>query len=625
MNGAARIAKVARRLVGPAGVTAVAAGVMAGTTTGRRAPPRSGCGSAAATGPRHRRCSPPSAPSSAWDFIYYWNHRFMHESRLLWAIHVVHHSSERYNLSTALRQPVADALGAFVPMGALSAARLPARADRDGPRREPALPVLDPHRGDPEARPVRGGVQHRRRTTGSTTAATSQYIDRNHGSILIVWDRLFGTFEREDERVVYGLTKNVEHVQPGSHRHPRARRHPPRRRPRRHLARPPRLRVPRARAGPTPATPSATSPSRPRASPDRRGTLPPGFDDPSGERMTTKTAVPAVDGLVHHRGRQPALSAPAAPRAAPTCSRRRRRAFCPNPRCAGQRARPRSSCRRPGTIWSLHRRPLPAAAALRRADRPARAVRHRRGRARPPRASWCWARSSRASASTTCTSATEVELVVDTLFEDDEHEYLVWKWKPTGSEPPMTPIRRRRPRRRACTRGASGAATSSSTASAAARDALADAGVDVADIQFVAGADTMRNGYPGYVAGATFAQALGWTGARVSRRATPPARRAPRPSRPPAPASSPGCATSPSSSAPTPRRRASSPPTPATGPTTPTGCGSGCSAPPTRPTSRSTPAAAWTSTAPPTRTSPRSRSRTPATAWPTPTPGTARR
>src|SRR5260370_913894 len=51
---------------------------------------------------------------------------------------------------------------------------------------------------------------------------------------------------------------------------------------------------------------------------------------------------------------------------------------------------------------------------------------------------------------------------------------------------------------------------------AAARAALADAGVDWTDIQFVSGADTMRQGYPGYVSGATFAQALGWTGARVS-------------------------------------------------------------------------------------------------------------
>ena len=45
-----------------------------------------------------------------WDFLYYWNHRLDHESRWLWAMHVVHHSSERYNLSTALRQPVAEEL-----------------------------------------------------------------------------------------------------------------------------------------------------------------------------------------------------------------------------------------------------------------------------------------------------------------------------------------------------------------------------------------------------------------------------------------------------------------------------------------------------------------------------------
>ena len=64
----------------------------------------------------------PTAPAMAaaligWDFIYYWNHRFMHTSRYMWAVHEVHHSSERYNLSTALRQPVADALGTSIPYG----------------------------------------------------------------------------------------------------------------------------------------------------------------------------------------------------------------------------------------------------------------------------------------------------------------------------------------------------------------------------------------------------------------------------------------------------------------------------------------------------------------------------
>ena len=63
----------------------------------------------------------------------------------------------------------------------------------------------------------------------------------------------------------------------------------------------------------------------------------------------------------------------------------------------------------------------------------------------------------------------------------------------------------------------------------AAQDALKDAGVEWKDIQLVAGGDTMRNGYPGYVAGATFAQALGWSGARRCRVRTVRARRAHRP------------------------------------------------------------------------------------------------
>ena len=68
----------------------------------------------------------------------------------------------------------------------------------------------------------------------------------------------------------------------------------------------------------------------------------------------------------------------------------------------------------------------------------------------------------------------------------------------------------------ACTRGASGATTSPSTAWSRRGAALADAGLEWTDIQYVAGADTIRNGYPGFIAGATFAQKLGWTGVRVS-------------------------------------------------------------------------------------------------------------
>ena len=155
------------------------------------------------------------AAIAGWDFIYYWNHRFMHESRYMWAIHVVHHSSEHYNLSTALRQPVLDAVGTPVPYGALCHAGftpeqvLTARGinllyqywihteaiDRLGPA-ESALNTPSHHR-----------VHH---------GSNQLYIDRNHGSILILWDRLFGTFQPEKEEVIYGLTKNIDSFNVGT-------------------------------------------------------------------------------------------------------------------------------------------------------------------------------------------------------------------------------------------------------------------------------------------------------------------------------------------------------------------------------------------------------------------------
>ena len=99
---------LAARVAAIGGVAAVVAGGIAITTTwasrttadrmwSRRIGPDLGAGPVAL-----------AAAVVGWDFIYYWNHRFMHEVRTLWAHHVVHHSSERYNLSTALRQPVAD-------------------------------------------------------------------------------------------------------------------------------------------------------------------------------------------------------------------------------------------------------------------------------------------------------------------------------------------------------------------------------------------------------------------------------------------------------------------------------------------------------------------------------------
>jgi sterol desaturase/sphingolipid hydroxylase (fatty acid hydroxylase superfamily) len=144
-----------------------------------------------------------------WDFIYYWNHRFMHESRYMWAIHVVHHSSERYNLSTALRQPVADAFGTFVPYSLLCLIGF--RPEMIASARGVNLLYqywihTDTIRTLGPGEAALNTPSHHRVHHGMNR----QYIDRNHGSILIVWDKLFGTFEPEGDPVVYGLTKNIE-------------------------------------------------------------------------------------------------------------------------------------------------------------------------------------------------------------------------------------------------------------------------------------------------------------------------------------------------------------------------------------------------------------------------------
>jgi sterol desaturase/sphingolipid hydroxylase (fatty acid hydroxylase superfamily) len=145
-----------------------------------------------------------------WDFIYYWNHRWMHTSRQAWAYHVVHHSSEHYNLSTALRQPVAGSFTVFVPYGAL--ALLGVRPELIEQARGINLIYqywihTETIRRIGRAESVLNTASHHRVHHGSNR----RYIDRNHGSILITWDRLFGTFVAEDdaEPVVYGLTKNL--------------------------------------------------------------------------------------------------------------------------------------------------------------------------------------------------------------------------------------------------------------------------------------------------------------------------------------------------------------------------------------------------------------------------------
>lgn len=157
--------------------------------------------------------------SSAWwawvllfvadDLAYYWFHRVSHEVRLFWGSHVVHHSSQHYNLSTALRQT-------WVPMTSfpfwipLALIGIPPwmiilqqsisltyqffiHTERVGTLPRPIELILNT-------------PSHHRAHHGSNQI----YLDKNYGGIMIIWDRLFGSFQPETERVRYGLTKNIE-------------------------------------------------------------------------------------------------------------------------------------------------------------------------------------------------------------------------------------------------------------------------------------------------------------------------------------------------------------------------------------------------------------------------------
>lgn len=147
------------------------------------------------------------------EFSYYWFHRTSHECRLWWASHVVHHSSQRYNLGTALRQTWTGSLYSFVfwmwmpligfppimilTMQAISLLYqfwIHTELVKDMGPLEAVLNTPSHHR-----------VHH---------ASDSQYLDTNHGGTLIIWDRLFGTFAKEDQHPTYGLTKNINTYNP---------------------------------------------------------------------------------------------------------------------------------------------------------------------------------------------------------------------------------------------------------------------------------------------------------------------------------------------------------------------------------------------------------------------------
>jgi len=147
------------------------------------------------------------------DFAYYWFHRISHEVRLFWASHVVHHSSQHFNLSTALRQTwvpmtyfpfwMPIALLGYPPwmiftMQAVSLMyQFWIHTERIGELPRPVEFVFNT--------PSHHRVHH---------GANDIYLDRNYAGILIIWDRMFGTFRGEEEKVQYGLTKNIGTFRP---------------------------------------------------------------------------------------------------------------------------------------------------------------------------------------------------------------------------------------------------------------------------------------------------------------------------------------------------------------------------------------------------------------------------
>jgi sterol desaturase/sphingolipid hydroxylase (fatty acid hydroxylase superfamily) len=145
----------------------------------------------------------------AQEFCYYWMHREHHVVRILWASHVVHHSSRRFNYTTSIRQPWTGVTSQlfYVPLilvgippwavflcGAIiMVGQFWLHTDRIG-KLHPAIEYVF-------NTPSHHRVHH---------ASQGGYLDRNFGGIFIFWDRVFGTYADEVERPVYGLTKNID-------------------------------------------------------------------------------------------------------------------------------------------------------------------------------------------------------------------------------------------------------------------------------------------------------------------------------------------------------------------------------------------------------------------------------
>jgi len=150
-----------------------------------------------------------------WDFCYYWSHRLGHEVSILWAAHAVHHQSEEYNLSTALRQTSSSFIFSWIFYVPLFLIGFPT----DVLITVGALNLI--YQFWVHTQHIRRlGVLDRILVTPSNHrvhhAQNEAYIDKNYGGIFILWDRLFGTFaeEADDEPVIFGVRKPLANWNP---------------------------------------------------------------------------------------------------------------------------------------------------------------------------------------------------------------------------------------------------------------------------------------------------------------------------------------------------------------------------------------------------------------------------
>jgi sterol desaturase/sphingolipid hydroxylase (fatty acid hydroxylase superfamily) len=149
------------------------------------------------------------------DFSYYWFHRISHHVNYFWASHVVHHSSQHYNLAAALRQTwTGNATGAFLfwawmPLAGFNPIWV-LFMQQVSLIYQFWIHTETIHQMPKWFEFIFNTPSHHRVHHGSDL----KYLDKNHAGILIIWDRLFGTFKKEEERPRYGLTRNIESFNP---------------------------------------------------------------------------------------------------------------------------------------------------------------------------------------------------------------------------------------------------------------------------------------------------------------------------------------------------------------------------------------------------------------------------